>query len=126
MPLFYKIYKERRLVMSTGSGVVTFADGLAHQEKLRKDPDFAPTFSQLMDLSQVIKIEVTSAELARLARASAFAFDSRRAAVVTNDFAFGLARMFEMHRNILGEKGIRIFRNLDAALDWVLAKAPVS
>ena len=37
--------KERRLVMSTFSGAFMLADGLSHQEKLVKDPDFAPSFS---------------------------------------------------------------------------------
>jgi len=35
--------------MSTISGVLTLADALAHQENLRKHPDFDPSFSQLMD-----------------------------------------------------------------------------
>jgi hypothetical protein len=30
--------------------------------------------------------------------------------------------MFEIYRDILGESGIRVFRNLDDALEWVLAK----
>ncbi len=31
MPAYYNIDKERRLVMSTGSGVLTMTDALAHQ-----------------------------------------------------------------------------------------------
>jgi len=30
--------------------------------------------------------------------------------------------MFEIFRDILGEKGIRVFRNLEEALKWVLGK----
>ncbi len=45
MPAYYKIDKERRVVMSTVAGVFTLADGLAHQEKLLKDPHFDPSFS---------------------------------------------------------------------------------
>jgi hypothetical protein len=47
MAAFYKIDKERHLVMSTGAGVLTLPDLLAHQEKLLADPDFSPDFSQL-------------------------------------------------------------------------------
>ncbi len=51
MPLFYKIDKERRLVMSTGSGVFSVADAVSHMEKLSKDPDFDPGFSQIADFT---------------------------------------------------------------------------
>jgi len=44
MPTFYKIDKERRLVMTTASGVTTMDDALAHQKRLLHDPDFAPNF----------------------------------------------------------------------------------
>ena len=48
--------------------------------------------------------------------------DSRRAILVDSDLKFGLARMFEELRDTMGEKGIRVFRNLDEALDWIFAK----
>jgi hypothetical protein len=122
MPARYKIDKERRLVMSTAFGVVTMADGLAHQEKLRKDPDFDPSFSQLMDYTHVVKFEITAEDVRALAQQSVFSPDSRRAMLVRGDLAFGLARMFEALREDFGEQGIRVFRNLDDALDWILAK----
>ncbi len=45
--------------MSTGSGVFTMAEAMAHQNNLRKHPDFDPSFSQLVDLSNVTKIELS-------------------------------------------------------------------
>lgn len=122
MPAHYKIDKERRLVMSTMFGVATLADGLAHQEKLRKDPDFDPSFSQLMDFTHVVKIEITAEDVRTLAQQSIFSPDSRRAMLVSSDLAFGLSRIFEVLRESFGEQGIRVFRNLDDALDWVLAR----
>jgi hypothetical protein len=122
MPAYYNIDKERRLVMSTGSGVLTMTDALAHQEDLLKDPDFSPRFSQLMDLTQVTKVEFGTEDLRRLAQRSIFSPDSRRAILVSSDVVFGLSRMFEIFRETLGETGIRVFRNLDDALEWVLAK----
>lgn len=47
MPAFYKIDKERRLVLSTAWGVFSLADALSHQRKLPKGPDFDPSFSCL-------------------------------------------------------------------------------
>ena len=122
MPAHYKIDKERRLVMTTVFGVVTLADGLAHQEKLRKDPDFDPSFSQLMDYTHVVRFEITAEDVRTLAQQSIFSPHSRRAMLVSGDLAFGLARMFEVLRESFGEQGIRVFRNLDDALDWVLAR----
>jgi len=51
-----------------------------------------------------------------------FAADAKRAFLVNSDVTFGFARMFEMLRGTLGEKGIQVFRNLDDALEWVLPK----
>ncbi len=122
MPAFYKIDKERKLVMTTYSGVLTLAEALGHQEKLPKDPDFDPSFSQLFDVTHVTDVQLTAEDVRRLARTSVFSPDSRRAIVVDSDLKFGLARMFEVLRDTMGEKGIRVFRNLEDALDWIFAK----
>jgi hypothetical protein len=122
MPAYFKVDKERRLVMSTGTGVFTMPDALAHQENLLKDSDFEPNFSQLWDLTHVTKADLTSEDLRTLSQRSIFARDSRRAILVNADVVFGLARMFEAFREYFGEEGIRVFRNLDDALEWVLAK----
>jgi hypothetical protein len=122
MAAYFKIDKEHRLVMSTLSGVLTMADALAHQENLRKHPDFDPSFSQLMDGTQLTGVELKREDVQRLARDAVFSPHSRRALVAGSDVAFGLARMFEMFRQSMGEEGIRVFRNLDEALDWVLGK----
>jgi hypothetical protein len=122
MPAFYKIDKERKLVMSTGSGVLTLTDALVHQERLLGDPDFSPDFSQLLDFTHVARVELSAEEIRRLAQTTVFSANSRRAFVVDNDLKFGLARMFAVFRETLGENGIRVFRNLDDALDWLLEK----
>jgi hypothetical protein len=122
MPAFYKIDKEHKLVMSTASGAFTMADVLAHQEKLLNDPDFDPGFSHLMDFTQITKLELEANEVRTVAQRSIFSPDSRRAILANTDHVFGVGRMFEMLRESFGAKGIRVFRNLDDALDWVLAK----
>lgn len=105
--------------MTTASGILTLADSLCHQDRLRKDPDFSREFSQLMDFTQVTEVALTSEDIYRLAKASVFSPHSRRAILVDSDLKFGLARMFETFRDIRGEKGIRVFRRLDEALDWI-------
>ncbi|MGB2672796.1 MAG: hypothetical protein WA621_20270 [Candidatus Acidiferrum sp.] len=126
MPAFYKIDKERRLVLSSGTGVFNKEAAQAHQERLLADPEFDPSYSQLMDFTHVTQIDLTAADIQQLALRNIFSPESRRAFLVTNDLAFGLARMFEILRESAGERGIGVFRNLEEALDWVLAKQGTS
>ena len=120
MPAYFKINKERQLVISTFSGVFTLEDGFAHQEKLLKDPNFVPTFSQLIDCTQVTQIAMGIDDIRRLAQRSIFSNDARRSILVYGDVAFGFARTFLAIRESLGEKGIRVFHELDEALFWLL------
>ena len=121
MPVRYTIDKERRLILSTMSGVLTAEDIWGHQKALAKDPDFDGSLSQISDFTQVTKMELTEQDVQKFAEASVFDHDARRAIIVKDRFSFGLARMFEVLRESKGEEGLRIFRNLDEALDWVVA-----
>jgi hypothetical protein len=121
MPAYFRIDKERRLVMSTFSGVFTVADGFLHQEKLLKDPAFDPSFSQLLDCTHITKADLVPDDIRRLAQRTVFSPNARRAILVSGDYAFGLARMFIVFRELAGEKGIRAFDNLDEALWWVFS-----
>ena len=122
MPLFYKIDKERRLVLSSGSGPFSLADAKAHQQRLLNDRDFDPSFSQIVDFSQFTKFDLSANDIRQMAERSVFSAQSRRGIIVPNDFAFGLGRMFQILRDLAGEKGIRVCRTLEEALDWVLSK----
>jgi hypothetical protein len=119
MPAFYKIDKERRLVLSFGSGVLTREDVLGHRDKLSADPDFDPGFSQLQDYTQFTGIAITPDDMRVIAKRTIFSPNSRRALLVKNDVQFGVARMVEIHRGLNGETGLRVFRTLDEALDWI-------
>ena len=119
MPARYQIDKERRLVITTGTGPFLMADALDHQERLRKDPDFDPTYSQLMDITAMTLDNIGLEEIRKLAQRWLFSPQSRRAIVVQGEVAYGLARMFEMLRENAGENGIRVFRDREEALDWV-------
>jgi len=119
MPAFYKIAKERRVVLSTASGVFALADALAHQDQILADPDFDPQYSQLLDFTHVTKIELSIEDVRKLAERAVFWPTSARAILVNSELAEGLARLFKMLREDAGEKGIRIFRDLDEALEWI-------
>ena len=117
---YYEIDKERRLVTSTASGVITLPEIWAHQERLASDPDFDPSFAQLLDITQVSKVKLSSEEIRRAAGRSVLAINTRLAIVVSSSFVYGLARMFQILREVNGDEGIHVFRERDEALAWVL------
>lgn len=126
MSASYKIDKERKLVLSSGTGVLTKEDILGHMDRLSKDPDFDPNFSQVSDFTQITVLEIGPEDVRQLAQRNVFSPRSRRAFVVKDDLQFGLARMFEIHRDLSGETGIRVFRTFDEAMDWILVRNAAS
>jgi len=129
MPYTYAIDNERRLVLSTGSGVLTTADIVAHIDRLRSDPNFHPNFRQLMDFTQVTEAQLPSDEIRRLAQITLFSSRSQRAIVVpSSPFFYGLARMYEMSLHGSGTEGAwtQVFEDLDSAKRWLgLDDAPI-
>lgn len=119
MPLGYKIDREHKLVMSTAYGAVTREDVLFHQQRLAADPDFSPAFSQLADFTRMAKFDIGASDIASFAAKTIFAPEARRAIIVPDDEAFGLARMFEILRDSKGESGVRVFRTVEEGLDWI-------
>jgi hypothetical protein len=122
MPATYQIDKKRRLVITTALDPLTLADALAHQERLLKDQDFDPRFSQIMDLTRVNFSGFEADDIRRVAERNIFSSESRRAIVVSSTLVYGFGRMFEILREIAGEKGLRVFRNMDEAVDWILTE----
>jgi len=120
MPLSFVIDKRNRLVISTASGTVTYSEVLAHQAGLKNHPDFDPTFDQLIDGTGVTKIAVTVEEIRTVARQRIFAASSRQAFATSSDFAYGMARMFELYREASGSgRPVRVFTSLEAAQEWL-------
>lgn len=121
MPVSLKINKERKLVQTTGSGLVTKAEVLAHQDEILKHPDFDPSFSQLADFARLTNTDINMGDLQTFAHGDVFSIPSRRAIIVKSDLAFGFAKIFELYRQVAGARGIRVFRSHSEALKWILA-----
>jgi hypothetical protein len=115
----YRIDRARRCVLSTGSGELSYKDGLGHMDRLSADPDFDPTFSQLIDFAGFTKVTLSHDEIYDLASRHVFAPDARRAFVTTTMEQFGLARMFQSYRSVKGETGIRVFMSMEEAIAWL-------
>ncbi len=126
MPAFYKIDKQRNLVLSTGSGFVTKEEVFTHQDQILKDPDFDPSFSELANFAELTETDIGIGDLRGIAQSDVFSIHSRRAIIVKGDVAFGFAKIFEVYRQLAGAGGIRVFRTLDEAWDWLLPPGAVS
>jgi|SRR5580704_9709813 hypothetical protein len=122
MAAFYHIDRERKLVMTTTSGVVTAKDLAGHMERLHKDPDFDPKFSQLADFTHLTRLEVTEADIHGFAQKCIFDPNSRRAFVVADDTSASLAETFARLRENAGEHGVRVFRTLDEGVNYILPR----
>ena len=124
MPAFYKVYKERRFVLSTISGEFTYSEALAHQRKISADRDFDPTFSHIADFTLATWAKISPEEVLKFAQRSIFSPDARRAAILPNLADYGLGRMYETLRSMEGQTGIRAFRTLEEAMDWIVGQLP--
>src|SRR5215472_10850147 len=93
MPFSYAVYQQQRLVISTGSGCVTWNEIKERQEQTKTDPNFNPEFNQLVDLRAVTSFDMTSEQARVLARRMIFSFASKRAFVAANPAIFGVARI---------------------------------
>jgi len=112
--------------MSSGSGLLTAAEILAHQRKLLSDPNFDPSFSQFWDFTAVTVNQISADDVRAIAAATVFSAHSHRAALVKTDEQFGLCRMFATQREGHGEYGVRVFRDREDAMRWALSEGPTS
>ena len=118
--MFYHIDKARKLVMTSGTGVLTRPDVDSHFQKLLSDPDFQPRYSELGDFTNLSKLDLTAEDIRDFARTDIFSAESRRAVVVNDDAAAVLAEMFALLRHVAGERGIRVFRTLEDGIAWII------
>ena len=93
MPIDYIVHKERRLVITTATGRVTFADFQTYHDRLLNDPNFNPEFNQLVDGSAVTLLDITIEEAKAITERQVFSPTSRRAFVATTGDTYGLMRV---------------------------------
>ena len=96
MPAEYIIDKSLRMVFTKAYGDVFDQEAYAHQDKLRDDPDFDPSFSQLIDSTNITNVQNFSLEaIYTLAKRNPFSAGSRRAFVATNRLLYVMGHVFE-------------------------------
>jgi hypothetical protein len=120
MTVRYAIYKELRLVISTASDRVTFADIKSHQDQLLNDPDFDPQFNQFIDMTAVTVIDISTQEAIVVAQRKIFSRTSRRAFVASSPEVFGVGRLMEAYNEMSDAKSEAcVFSGVPSALKWL-------
>jgi len=120
MPWKYVIDRPRRLIVSTGSGRLTFDEASTHNEHMESDPDFDPDFKQLIDLTGVTAFEVSTVEAKKLASRASFSAKSRRALVASSPEVFGMGRLMEIYHEMAGGRAETcIFYDRVEAMKWL-------
>ena len=118
MPASYEIDTEQRLVLSRISGAATQEEILDHGRRLRADPCFQPAFRQLLDMTELKEIRISSERVRQAAHEQFFSPGVRRALVAHSDAAFGMARMYALASENEGQT-IEVFREFGAARAWL-------
>jgi|SRR5215208_7396877 len=100
------------------SGVVTNEEAHDHNQRLRSDHQFDPTYRQLVDLTGITDIRINTPTVTAAAQEQKFAPGTRRAFVASSDVAYGMARMFALRAEAAGQT-IEVFRDRRTAEDWL-------
>lgn len=124
MTVRYFIDKQQKTVFTTLSDTLTVTESVEHHRRLGADPDFDPTYKELMDMAGLNNISFNISGMTDLAQSCPFRPESNRAIYSTNkNLYFGLARMFQALAG--GTHGdIRVFKKLDEALEWLKVTEP--
>ncbi len=122
MPISYRIDRERKLVLTTATGVLTDDELLDHKQALIGDPEFEPGMRELSDVRTIERLAVTPAGVRKMVALDQEHLDRlgdyRLAIVAPADASFGTARMYQMltEANV---QNIGVFRDMAEAEQWL-------
>ena len=120
MPADYEIDVEHRIVRVRCWGDVTFAELIEGRVRLVNDPAFKPDFSVMFDCLEVPRSVLTTAQVQEFASHIPLGRGSRVAIVIAHTASLGLARMFQILREVnRGQEQVHIFTNREEAETWL-------
>ena len=123
MSMAYIVDKDRKLVLSTARGILSYHDAFECLDRLERDPDFSPSFGHLCDYTRVVAFALSGDEIELLTTRRVFSTTSRWAFVASSQLACGLARAFESYLGIAGFQQARVLDNKEEALRWLTNEA---
>jgi hypothetical protein len=118
MPVSYVIDANRKVVISRLSDPVTEDDVNDHNQRLRTDPAFDPSYRQLVDMTALTKIIVSTSMVNQTSIDHFFNPGTLRAFVASTDAIFGMARKFALQSEGVGQT-IHVFRDMRKAEEWL-------
>lgn len=127
MPIDYTIHHDHRLVVAHVRGAVSDTEIFAFQREVWSRED-VQGFDELVDTTEVVEIALPSTGRVRDLAAFSATMDvpspaspTKIAIVAPQAFAFGIARMYEAHREAdpAGMKRVAVFRTREAALAYL-------
>jgi hypothetical protein len=89
-----------------------------HNQRLRNDRAFDPNYCQLVDITGVTEILVGKRMVSETSIDQVVDPGTRRAFVASSDATFGMARMFALQSDGVGQT-IEVFRDLRSAEAWL-------
>lgn len=104
------------MLLSVPSGTVTDAEIQAQQLSIKENPRFQKDFVQLWDSRDASPADNRTDPINVQFVGSPV---TRRAIVVSSVLTFGLGRQVELSRYDMHQGGLRIYNNLDDALEWI-------
>ncbi len=128
MPIEFHCDHGKRLVLAKAYGILTEEEIFGYQREVWSREEIIG-YDEVIDMSEVEKIESAQSNRIKDLAALAASMDSRStrtkfAIVATTDYAFGLGRMYEAHRtmNDRSTKEVAVFRTMEEALAWISHK----
>lgn len=123
VPIQSRIFTDEKLVFTKAYGVITGEDILQNQQRLVADPDFSRDYRQLWHAGGATAVKVNYGVMSQLQYS--YEADVRRAIFTATTHSFGVGRMFETLRSDEHGGSLKVFKDLDAALEWIDLKPSV-
>ena len=114
----YELSPEQRVVSVKFGELLSVCDVKDYVSSLVADPLFEPGFSELVDLTDVRELEISSEHAIHLADlVDPFSLQAKRAFIAHSKVQVHAARLHQILRN--DEQNIRIFPSLAEAQAWL-------
>ena len=114
----YELSAEKRVVSVKFGKRLSVRDVEGYVTALMADPSFIPDFSEIVDLSNVEELDLSSEHAITLAdMVDPFCSRAKRAFVAQSRVQIHAARLHQILRN--DERNIRIFASLAEAQEWL-------
>lgn len=134
MPASHSIDDINHLIVTTWTGVATdpeFYDAfLNYYQNIKSRPEYY-SFDEIVDFRETTDFKLSPEGLRNLVKLTSSkdiqGIKTKLAIVVTLPLGYGLAKMYEIYRNIRPNttKELRVFRSYNHALDWIIRNVDI-